>query len=61
MTNDPAGLTLPSEVNSGLKKPSFSHHAYHADSTAVGLYALYCGSSNDLITTTKSDSITMEL
>src|SRR4051812_40828160 len=51
MTKDPSGFTFPSAVNSGLKNPSFSHHEYHADSTAIGLYALYWGSSNDLITT----------
>jgi hypothetical protein len=48
ITNLPSGLTSPSPVNSGLKKPSFSHHEYQADSTASGLYALYCGSSKDL-------------
>jgi len=48
ITNFPSGFTSPSAVNSGLKKPSFSHHEYHADSTAIGLYAWYCGSSNDL-------------
>lgn len=47
MTKLPASLTLPSVVNSGLKKPSFSHQLYQADSTAIGLYALKCGSSKD--------------
>ena len=47
MTKDPASLTLPSSLNSGLKKPSFSHQLYQADSTAIGSYALKLGSSND--------------
>lgn len=49
MTKLPSSLTLPSGLNSGLKKPSFSHQLYHADSTAMGLYALKWGSSNDRI------------
>jgi hypothetical protein len=48
MTNDPSGLISPFAVNSGLKNPCSSHQEYHADSTAIGLYALYCGSSNGL-------------
>lgn len=38
ITNIPSGLTLLSAVICGLKYPSFSHHAYHDDSTAAGLY-----------------------
>ena len=48
--NIPSFLAWPSGPNSGAKKPSFSHHAYQADSTTVGLYALYKGSSRDLRT-----------
>ena len=51
ITNNPSGLGLPSGPNSGSKNPSFSHQLYHADSTTVGLYALYAGSSKDLRTT----------
>src|SRR5579862_3602428 len=50
ITKHPSVLTFPSGPNSGWKNPSFSHQAYHADSTMVGLYALYSGSSNGLRT-----------
>lgn len=38
ITKVPASRAEPSALTCGLKNPHSSHHSYHADSTALGLY-----------------------